>query len=155
MKTFPFRLLIIAALLTLVSACTCGAPCTPGAAACACKSDQSCASGLVCSPTNVCERGTVVGIQISDPSARGCEVLVTDQPGTVVRGAEFQDSVVGTSVVETPRSAISFVAAKDAAISGEAVQLLLTGPATGVTISRFSCVDVNGQKLPNANVTLR
>jgi hypothetical protein len=150
-----FRFVIAAALLMLsASSCKSGA-CATGSVSCPCNADKTCGAGLVCSASNVCEQGTVVGLQVSDSSARGCEVLLADAPGTTVTGATFQSSVIGKAVVESPRSAISFVSSTNAAISSGAVSLVLSGPASGVSITRFSCVDVNGQRLPNAGVSLQ
>jgi hypothetical protein len=105
---------------------------------------------------NTCAAPTLVSVVVSDSTARGCELLLTEQSGTSVLEGRFDKGVVGTSVRESPRVALAFVAPGDATIPADGVRLALTaGTAAGVTITKSSCVDIKGARLPNATVSLR
>jgi len=133
--------------LSLLSSCSCGPK--------SCANGQACDPGTVCGPAGTCVAPTVSSLQVP-ATARGCEVLLTEQPGTTFDSVKFGPGVVGTSLREAPRVALTFVAAKDAAIGADQVQLALTaGTATGLTLTSASCVDASGAKLPNAAVSLR
>ena len=156
MKISFLHVLSVVFLLTLASACSNGQPmCTPGANTCACKANDVCDTGLVCSAAKTCGAGAKVGLQISDTAARGCEILLTSSAGTAIKNLTFQDGVVGTFVNEAPRTAVSFVAPKDAALPGSGVRLVVSGPMAGVSVTKSSCVDAKGVKLPGAAVTLK
>lgn len=150
------KLSLLVCLLSFISACTCGGgtQCNAGASGCPCKANDVCDSGLVCGAAKTCGMGTTAGVKVSDAAARGCEVLLTESAGTRIQSVTFSSGVVGGFVVEAPRTAFSFVAPKDAALPNGGVQLVLSGPATGVTITKSSCVDATGQKLAGAAVTL-
>jgi hypothetical protein len=150
------NLSLLVALLSFVSACTCGGgnTCNPGASGCPCKANDACDTGLVCGAAKTCGPSTTAGVTVSDPAARGCEVLVTESAGTRIQSVGFASGVVGGFVVEAPRTAFSFVAPKDAALPNGGVQLVLSGPVTGLTITQSTCVDSKGQKLAGAAVTL-
>jgi hypothetical protein len=141
------RLFVFALVVTTASACSCGPK--------SCANGQPCDTGTVCGPAGTCVAPTFTSFTIP-AEARGCEVLLTEQAGTTFDSAKFGTGVVGTSLREAPRVAITFVAAKDTAITADQVQLALTsGSAAGLSITRASCVDVTGSKLPNATVSLR
>ncbi len=142
----------LAGLLSL-SGCTCGAPCAPGAQSCACKEGSQCNDALACNPSNVCVPPVAAGLQVSDALARGCELLVTESAGSTVLSAAFKNGVKGTFVREAPKVAITFVSGGDTAL-GANVELGLSGPASGLTVGKTSCVDVKGQRL-NATVSIR
>lgn len=149
----------LAPLLFVVSlfaqACSCGPKvCAPGASGCPCKAADACDPGLLCG-AGTCSPGTLVTLQPGDPAVRGCEVLLTEQPGTTVGSVVFGGGVVGTFVREAPRVALSFVAPGDAALPAAGVQVGITGPTAGLTVTKSSCVDGNAQKLPNAVPALR
>lgn len=123
--------------LAVFSSCSCGpTPCVDGDPA--------------CTPM------TLVGVTVSDPTARGCEVLLTEQPGTRVERGTFTQGVVGTSLREAPRVALTFVVSGDTAFPNGSVQLALSaGALSGVTVTQATCVDLAGARLPNATVSLR
>jgi hypothetical protein len=141
------RYALIAA-LTALSACTCGPK--------QCSATSPCPGGAACGADGTCASPTLVSVVVSDRLARGCEVLLTEQSGTAVLEGKFDQGVVGTSLREAPRVALTFVAPGDAAIPGGGVRLALSsGTAAGVTVTKASCVDVKGARLPNAIVSLR
>lgn len=156
MKTFILGVFLAVGAIALQS-CSCGAkPCTTGQAGCACRDGNQCDDGAVCGSGNLCQAPTLVGLQVSDGAARGCEVVLTEQPGTAIAFGKFSGGVVGTSIRQAPRVALTFVAPKDAAFPGDGVQLALSsGQLSGVTVTKSSCVDAKGAKLPGASVTLR
>ena len=141
------RWLMLAALAAL-DACSCNAP--------ACRDTADCPAGQGCGEAGTCLVPTLTTLTVSDASARGCEVLLTEQPGTTVTSVQFGANVVGTHLREAPRLAVTFVAAKDAALGAADVQLALAaGTAAGLTITRAACVDGAGTPLPNATLSLR
>lgn len=138
----------VLAVLSALSACTCGPK--------QCGPTSACADGAVCGVDGTCAPPTLVHVVVSDASARGCEVLLAEQPGTSFATATFEKGVVGTSLREAPRVALTFVAPGDAAIPGDGVRLALSsGAASGLSVTKSSCVDVKGARLPNATVSLR
>ncbi len=147
--------LLLLSLALVVSACDCGKPCTPGAKDCACKEASVCDDGLLCGEMNKCVSPTTVAVQVSDANARGCEVLLTETAGSTVADVTFAKGVQGAFVREAPKVAFSFVAPADARLPAESIGVAITGPATGITVSKVSCVDSAGQKLANATVTIR
>lgn len=154
MKTIVTLLIVSFALA--FSGCTCGPQCKPGEAACACRADNQCNEGLACGADGKCAAPTLVGLVVSDPAARGCEVLLTEQPGTVVSSGQFSGGVVGTTLREAPRVAMTFVAPGDSAFPAGSVQLgLAQGTTAGLTVTKASCVDVKGARLAGATVTIR
>lgn len=155
MTPSSFSRLVVACLALVVSACDCGKPCTPGAKDCACKEASACDDGLLCGEMNKCVSPTTVAVQVSDANARGCEVLLTEAAGSTVADVTFTKGVQGAFVREAPKVAFSFVAPTDARLPAESIGVAITGPATGITVSKVSCVDSAGQKLANATVTIR
>jgi len=153
MNTF-FRTALVVFALAL-SACTCGTNCTPGAKDCACKAASACDDGLVCGGSNTCVAPNTVGVQVSDANARGCEVLLSETAGSAVTDVSFTKGVEGAWVREAPRVAFSFVAPADARMPTDGISVVVTGPATGVSVARVNCVDSAGQKLANAAITIR
>lgn len=150
------RSLFILVLLLAVSACTCAPQCKPGEAACTCLAGNQCNDGLVCGGDGKCAAPTLAGVVVSDPAARGCEVLLTEAAGTVITAGQFSGGVVGTSLREAPRVALTFVAPGDAPFPAGGVQLALAqGTTAGVTVTKASCVDSKGTRLPAATVTIR
>lgn len=144
------------AVLLAQSACTCAPACKPGEAACACRTGNECNDGLVCGGDGTCGAPTLVGLVVSDAAARGCEVLLTESAGTVVTAGQFSGGVVGTSLREAPRVALTFVAPGDAPFPARGVQLSLAqGTTAGVSVTKVSCVDSKGARLPGAAVTIR
>lgn len=154
MRTYLSSLVVVVCSVVLAG-CSCGPKeCPAGANTCACKAGSVCDTGLVCT-ANVCSPGTVGGLSVGDAAARGCEVLLTEQAGTTVGQVEFQAGVVGTWVREAPRVAITFVAPRDAALPAGGVTLGLSGPASGLVLSKASCVDAAGKKLPASSVSVQ
>jgi hypothetical protein len=138
--------LVLLLVVSLVSGCSCGKQ--------SCSAGQSCPAGQVCGGDGFCGSATIAGFTV-DARARGCEVLLTEQPGTEFSAATFGTGVVGTALRQAPSVAITFVAAADKAVGGDQVQLALTsGTAAGLTVTRASCVDVTGAKLPDVTVSL-
>lgn len=142
--------------LFLVSGCACGEKCKPGDVTCPCLSGNTCNDGLTCGGDGKCTAPMLVGLVVSDPSARGCEVLLTEQAGTAVATGQFTGGVVGTTVRQAPRVAMTFVAPGDSSFPAGGVQLALSsGSTAGLTVTKASCVDVKGARLPNATVSIR
>ncbi|MSP71469.1 MAG: hypothetical protein EXR76_04645 [Myxococcales bacterium] len=78
----------------------------------------------------------LTGLTVSDPNARGCEVLFTEGRATI-EAVTFDATVVGTFIREAPRVALSFVSAADAAIAVGSIR-----------------VDAKAVALPEASVTV-
>lgn len=155
MKLSFFSVAVTVALAVL-PACNCNKPCEVGQATCACRDGNQCDDGAVCSDSNICVAPKLVDIQVSDSAARGCELLVTEKPGTQVAFGKFATGVVGSYVRESPKVAVAFVAEKDSPLPGSGAQLALSaGDAAGLTVAKSSCVDAKGGKLPGAAVTIR
>ncbi len=147
MSRFPrFSLLVLLGSLA-GAGCTCmPPPCAAGAQACACLEGGTCHDGLACGSDQKCAPAVAAGVQIADAAARGCEFVLTEAPGTEVVSVTFKNSAKGTWVREAPRVAVTVLAGGDAAL-GDAVQLGLTGTASSLTLSKASCVDLQGQRL--------
>jgi hypothetical protein len=145
---FPVVLLSVLAL----SGCNCNPPnCEPGVASCACKTGDVCNEGLACVDSK-CVPPVAAGLQV-DAAARGCELLLTESGTSTVVSANFKNGVKGTFIRQPPRVAVTFVSGGDTAI-GNNVELGLGGPATGVTVTKSSCVDVKGARV-GGSVSLR
>jgi len=98
----------------------------------------------------------MVGLVVSDAAARGCEVLLAEAPGTTIAKATFNSGVQGVSLRQAPQLAVTFVAPADAPLPSGGVTLALTsGALSGVTVTKATCVDSKGARLPNATVSLR
>lgn len=146
--------LAIVVMLSFLASCTCGTKtCPPGSNECPCK-ENACDTGLVCQANNTCGAAVAATIAVSDLGARGCEVVLTEQ-GTTVANVSFADGVVGTSVREAPRVAVSFVSATDAQLPTNGVKLGLSGASSGLVVSKVTCVDSKGVKLPGATLSVR
>lgn len=138
---FPLVLLTVLA----VSGCTCNPPnCEAGAATCACKTGDVCNEGLACVDAK-CVPPVAAGLQV-DAAARGCELLLTESSTSTVVSANFKNGVKGTFIRQPPKVAVTFVSGGDTAI-GSNVELGLGGPATGLTVTKSSCVDVKGARV--------
>lgn len=144
MRTTVFILSTLAALV--LTGCQCGGPCAAGAQGCGCLDGVTCNAGLVCGADQKCSPAVAAEVQISDASARGCELLLTETDATQVSSVTFKNGARGTWVREAPRVAITVVSGGDTALAG-AVQLGLTGAATELTLSKAGCVDLKGQRL--------
>lgn len=145
--------LSVAGLLTL-SGCNCNPQnCTPGAQACACVDGATCNTGLVCGSDNLCVAPVSAGVQIPDAAARGCEMVLTEAAGTEVVAVTFKNGAKGTWIRQAPKVAVTVVSGGDSALTG-AIDLGLTGPAAGLSVSKAGCVDVSGQRL-NTSISIR
>jgi hypothetical protein len=83
-------------------------------------------------------------------------VLLTESAGTTVATGAFSGGVVGTTLRQAPQVALTFVAPGDAPFPAGSVQLsLASGTTAGLTVTKASCVDVKGARLPGATVTIR
>lgn len=151
MKTFILWSALFVALV--LPGCTCPGPCEAGAQNCACKESAACNDGLACNPSNVCVPPVAAGVQVSEAGVRGCEVLLTESAGSSVLSAAFKNGAKGTFIRQPPKVALTFVSGGDSAI-GNNVELGLAGPASGISVSKTSCVDVKGQRL-TATVSIR
>lgn len=146
MARVSFSLLVILSALA-GAGCQCTPPaCTPGTQACACLESGACNDGLACASDQKCAPAVAAGVQISDVTARGCEFVVTEAPGTEVVSVVFKNGAKGTWLREAPRVAVTVVAGSDAAL-GDAIALGLTGTASSLSLSKASCVDLKGQRL--------
>lgn len=144
-KSFLFVVAVLG--LLSLTGCQCTPPaCTPGTQDCACATGAVCNEGLVCSGDQKCAPGVTAGVQISDATARGCEFVLTEAPGTEVLSVEFKNGAKGTWIREAPRVAVTVVAGADTALAGS-VSLGLTGSVTSLSLSKASCVDLKGQRL--------
>ena len=132
--------------LVVLAGCNCNPPCTPGTQGCACLTGSTCNTGLVCSTEMKCAAAVTLNVQVSDATARGCEFVLTEAPGTAVVSVDFNNGAKGTWIRQAPKVAVTVVAGGDAALNG-AMSLGLTGPASGLAFSKVSCVDVKGQRL--------
>lgn len=151
----PSLLLMLSLTLLAFSACPPKPPCAPGQLDCACAEAQRCDEG-VCGAEGKCVNPTFVSLQVSDPTARGCEVLLSEQPGTTFASAAWTQGVVGTALRQAPRVALTFVAPKDASLPAGSIQLALaSGSAAGLSVVSATCVDVNGAKLAAASVVVK
>jgi hypothetical protein len=122
----------------------------------ACSASQPCSGDQVCAADGTCQAPTVTTLQVSDPLARGCEVLLTEAAGTTFASATFTQGTVGTALRQAPRVALTFVAPKDAAIAAGSVQLALAGgSASGLAVTSASCVDAAGNRLPGATISVK
>ena len=149
------KLFALCALTALFSACNCNPQtCVAGEKDCPCKEANTCNDGLACA-SNVCVAPTTGNVQVSDANARACELVLTETTGTSVASVTFNGGVVGTYIREAPRTAVTFAAPNDAVLPTSAIEVALSGPTSGVTVSRVSCVDSAGQKLANAAITIR
>ena len=128
--------------------------CTAGAQGCACKPGNTCDFGLACT-AGKCAAAPSAGLSVSNPAARGCEVLLVEH-GATVQTITFDDTVKGTFVREAPRVAVSFVSAKDTAIAQGSVKVVLAGGGTaaGVTVQQVNCVDVAAAPLAGVEVSV-
>ena len=139
-------------LAVVLSGCNCNPPaCDPGTTMCACKEGGVCNEGLSCGADNKCAPPVAAGLQV-DAAARGCELLLTEAGSTVV-SANFKNGVKGTFIRQPPKVAVTFVSAGDSAI-GNNVELGLSGPSSGLTVSRSACVDVSGARI-SATVSIQ
>lgn len=143
MKAFT---LFVMTLAVLFASCTCGPPqCTPGANGCACKAGNVCDTGLVCA-SDKCGTAVTIGVEVSDATARGCEFLLTEAAGTEVKTVDFKNGAKGSWVREAPKVAVTVVANGDTSLNG-GVSLGLSGAASGLAVSKVSCVDLKGARL--------
>lgn len=148
------RALVITAALWLLAACNSSSKsCKPGEDGCACR-EGTCDTGLMCQSNNTCAAAVSATLSVSDAAARGCEAVLTGQAGTSISTLRFADGVIGISVREAPRVALSFVSSADAPLPEGGVKLELTGPSTGVAISKVTCVDSKGSPLRDATMSI-
>lgn len=96
--------------------------------------------------------GASSGLSVSDANARGCEVLLTEKSSKVQR-VTFEGSVKGTFLREAPRVAVTFVSKDDSPIATGVVKIE-GGPLSGIEVTKVSCVDKSGAKLPDTKITL-
>jgi hypothetical protein len=122
-----------------------------GASGEVCSPDKLCADGLVCS-SGRCAAGGALTLSV-DSAARGCELVLTDGPKAKVTEVRFGDGVKGSYVRRAPRVGLSFIAAKDEAIPGAQISLVVAGDGQP-TVARTTCVDSKGKALPKAAVSV-
>src|SRR5688572_2213332 len=95
--------------------------CSVCSAGCACAPELACDDGLVCDEAS-CDGAAVVGLSISDPSTRACEVILVETEAHVL-SVEFGVEVHSTHVREAHKTALSFISQSDAPIPDGAVQV--------------------------------
>jgi hypothetical protein len=147
------QLLRIAPLTLLALALAgCGGPapepdggCAAGTAGCACLEGDLCNGSLLCD-TGICRDVDRRTVEIADANARSCEVVLVED-GTEVLGVEFAEGVVGTSVHEAPRTAVTFYRQDDTPFAAGAVTVLTSEGMGGLTLSRARCFDRDGAAL--------
>jgi hypothetical protein len=140
--------------LLSVAGCNCNPPtCTAGTQSCPCLPNSMCNTGLVCSSDMKCGAAVTLGVQVSDATARGCEFVLTEAAGTEVLSVDFKNGTKGSWIRQAPKVAVTVVAGGDSSLSG-AVSLGLSGAATGLALSKVSCVDLKGERLAST-LTIR
>jgi hypothetical protein len=117
----------------------------------ACNADKLCSDGLVCS-SGKCATGAALTLSV-DSAARGCELSVVDASDAKVTDVKFCDGVRGSLIRRAPRMGLSFIAAKDEAIPGAQISLVVAGKGEP-KIEHTACVDSKGKALPKAVVSL-
>jgi hypothetical protein len=117
----------------------------------ACSVDKLCGEGLVCS-SGKCAAGGALTLNV-DGAARGCELSLTDGADAKVTEVRFGDGVKGSFIRRSPRLGVSFISAKDEAIPGGQISLVVAGDGEP-KIARTACVDSKGKTLPKAVVSL-
>lgn len=129
-----------------------GAPaCEAGRAECVCRTEEQCDDGLAC-VVGQCLPSTHIGLTVSDPAARSCEVLLDEGDGRII-GARFAPSVTGTHIRQGTHSAVGFFGHADAAIPSDAIALeVVKAAGAGIGISRARCFDRDGRALASATV---
>ena len=143
------KLLLLVSLsgLLALSGCNCNpSNCTPGAQACACVDGTTCNTGLVCGNDKLCVAPVAAGLQIPNAAARGCELVLTESAGTEVLAVTFKNGAKGSWIRQAPKVAVTVVSGGDTALAGT-VDLGLSGPSAGLTVTKGSCVDVKGQRV--------
>lgn len=136
-----------------LAGCACGPTCEPGSLSCACKENAVCDGALVCGGDHKCATPTLATVSVSAASARGCELVLNESAGTTVAAVNFKNGLEGTWVRQAPKVAVTFVAGGDSPVSGQ-VELGLVGPASGVSVSKAGCVDVNGVRLAGVGASV-
>jgi hypothetical protein len=139
---------IFAGLLAVLAGCqkADSAPCTQGQEDCACTADHGCDEGLSCEQdSKTCKPPTTLTLPSIDAAARSCELLLDDDTGAV-QGANFEASVQGEFVRQAPHTAVTFFAAKDAAIPDGAVHIQVLGEGQ-FRITRAQCFDRDGKPI--------
>ncbi|MFH1811926.1 MAG: hypothetical protein ABIJ09_24520 [Pseudomonadota bacterium] len=128
--------------------------CTPGTQGCACHAGQ-CNAGLECR-AELCQPVVAqVGLVVSSPDARACEVLLEHATDVqVVYGSALQ----GKAIHEGDRLALAFTAAADTAIAASDVELTLkpggAGSLAALQVVTSSCFGHDGAALAGASVSL-
>lgn len=125
-----------------------GGSCTPGSAGCACREGELCDGDLVCD-TGLCRGVDRHEIEIVDADARSCEVVLVAN-GIEIVGVEFSDGVVGTSISEPPRTALTFFRQDDSSFGRGAVTALTSRGMGRITARRARCFDRHGAELSGA-----
>lgn len=136
-----------------LAGCACGPTCEPGSLSCACKENDVCDDALVCGGDKKCATPTLATVTISAPTARGCELVLDERAGTTVAAVRFKGGAEGTWLRQAPRVAVTFVAGGDSPVSGQ-VELGLVGPASGVSVAKAGCVDVDGQRIAGVGASV-
>ncbi len=142
--------LISLSFLLMVAAGACGdddstdGMCTPGERDCACIEGVTCNGSLVCSD-GLCVDVDTSGLNVSDPAARSCEVIVVEDNIEVVN-VTFGEGVEGTFIREAPRVAVTFHKTDDSSFGSGTASVLTTG-AGSLDLRRATCFDTNGAAL--------
>ena len=130
------------------------AECKVGTVGCACGPSSHCNEGLLCDE-GTCHGEGAVGLSISDPRARACEVLLVDK-GAHVLDVAFEADVQGTHVREAPNTALSFISRSDAPVPSGAVQVKFAeGKGAAPEVSVVHCSDAQGAPLAGVKVIIR
>lgn len=143
---------LIALMLGLAGGCSAEpAECAAGMDGCPCEAGDVCDEGLVCSD-RVCRAPREVALNVDNPAARACEVLLRDA-GDEVASVRFEGAS-GAHVREEPLTALSFSAGVDAPIAGGAVRVQVVGDGTAFMVERSRCFDAAGRELSGASVRI-
>lgn len=129
--------------------------CTPGTENCSCGDGGGCGEGLEC-VGEICRPADGVWIQLGDPSARACDVLLIANGATVSRVA-FEDVVIGETMARGNAIAVSFTARADASLQGDVARVELDASVAGggVTVDQAQCYDGLGAAITGSPISVR
>jgi hypothetical protein len=128
--------------------------CALGSEGCACREGNACNDGLVCLE-GICQEEDIVPVEVTDENARACEVLLLDNDARVI-GVDFSDNVKGTFVIETPKTAVAFIAKEDVPFQeGDLVVRMADADAETAEVGKVVCFDGDGRPLQDVEINLR
>jgi len=117
---------------------------------------QSCSS---CSSHNENHSEETLGLTVSHPVARSCDVLLTSSEGAARFEVEFSESVKGQVSERAPKLTVSFINRLDEAFDG-AVATFETSSVDisqnkSLSVEKAKCFDEDGHPVEKPGVELR